>query len=90
MREHKSFWNRGRKKKASKLKLSFAEVSTLASIVEKEAGNEQDKKKMGGLYNKIPLTYITMLIGSLSLIGLPFLSGYKQIYHTVVIISDFH
>ena len=32
--------------------------------------------KRWGLYNKIPLTYITMLIGSFSLIGLPFFSGY--------------
>ena len=31
---------------------------------------------MGGLYNKIPLTYLTMMIGSLSLIGIPFFSGY--------------
>ena len=31
---------------------------------------------MGGIYNKIPLTYFTMIIGSLSLIGMPFLSGY--------------
>ena len=31
---------------------------------------------MGGLYNKIPLTYLTMLIGSVSLIGIPFFSGY--------------
>jgi len=38
--------------------------------------DEQNIKKMGGLYNKIPLTYITMLIGSFSLMGLPFLSGY--------------
>ena len=38
--------------------------------------DEQDIKKMGGLYNKIPLTYITMLIGSFSLIGLPFFGGY--------------
>ena len=28
------------------------------------------------LYNKIPLTYLTMIIGSLSLIGIPFFSGY--------------
>ena len=31
---------------------------------------------MGGLFNKIPLTYLTMIIGSLSLIGIPFFSGY--------------
>ena len=38
--------------------------------------NEQNIKKMGGLWNKIPLTYILMLIGSLSLSGIPFFSGY--------------
>ena len=38
--------------------------------------DEQNIKKMGGLYSKIPVTYICMLIGSCSLIGLPFFSGY--------------
>ena len=38
--------------------------------------DEQNIKNMGGLYNKIPLTYLTMMIGSLSLIGIPFFSGY--------------
>ena len=51
MREHKSFWNRDRKKKASRLKLSFAEVSTLASIVEKEQNIRKDERpKIAGLY----------------------------------------
>ena len=40
------------------------------SVIQKMS-DEQNIKKMGGLYNKIP-TYITMLIGSLSLIGLTF------------------
>jgi NADH-quinone oxidoreductase subunit L len=46
---------------------------------------------MGGLYNKIPLTYITMLVGSLSLIGLPFLSGYysKDLILEVIYLNDF-
>ena len=31
---------------------------------------------MGGIYERIPLTYTSMLIGSLALMGLPFFSGY--------------
>ncbi len=38
--------------------------------------DEQNIKKMGGIYSRIPLTYVTMLIGSLALMGIPFLSGY--------------
>jgi len=38
--------------------------------------DEQDIKKMGNLFYKIPVTYFTMLIGSFSLLGLPFFSGY--------------
>ena len=38
--------------------------------------NEQDMRKMGGLYKKIPITAILMWIGSLTIIGFPFFSGY--------------
>ena len=37
---------------------------------------EQDMRRMGGLWNKIPMTYVLMWIGSLSLAGIPFFSGY--------------
>jgi len=38
-------------------------------------GGEQDMRNMGGLKNKIPLTYWTFLIGTLAITGFPFLSG---------------
>jgi NADH-ubiquinone oxidoreductase chain 5 len=38
--------------------------------------DEQDMRKLGGLIHKIPYTYSLMLIGSLSLMGFPFLTGY--------------
>ena len=37
---------------------------------------EQDIRSMGGVWKKIPYTYVLMLIGTLALTGFPFLSGY--------------
>ncbi|WP_043358826.1 NADH-quinone oxidoreductase subunit L [Methyloversatilis universalis] len=38
--------------------------------------HDQDMRNMGGLWKYMPLTWITSLIGSLALIGVPFLSGF--------------
>jgi NADH-quinone oxidoreductase subunit L len=37
---------------------------------------EQDMRRMGGLAKKIPITYMTMLIGSLAIAGIPPLAGF--------------
>ncbi len=38
--------------------------------------HDQDIRNMGGLWKKMPVTWVTALIGSLALIGVPFFSGF--------------
>ncbi len=38
--------------------------------------DEQDIRRMGGIWRKIPVTYTVMWVGSLALAGVPFFAGY--------------
>lgn len=49
-REHTRFWNAEREAKAKELGMSKEEVATLASIVEEETNNRQEKPVVAGLY----------------------------------------
>lgn len=48
--EQEKFWTEERKKKAALLNLSVKQVYTLASIVEEESNNEEDKGKIASVY----------------------------------------
>ena len=39
-------------------------------------GDEQDMRRMGGVVRLLPLTYAMMVVGSLALVGIPFLTGF--------------
>ncbi|WP_281644761.1 endolytic transglycosylase MltG [Bacteroides zoogleoformans] len=49
-KEHRKFWNQERLKKATQMGMTPIEVCTLASIVEEETNNNQEKPMVAGLY----------------------------------------
>ena len=50
VKEHKNFWNGERKQKAETLGLTPNEVCTLASIIDEETANNQEKPMIAGMY----------------------------------------
>lgn len=38
--------------------------------------DQQDMRRLGGLVNVLPFTYVVMLAGSLSLMAVPYLTGF--------------
>ena len=52
--------------------------------------HEQDMRKMGGLWRVMPITYWTVLLGSLALVGVPPFSGFfsKDIIIEAVAVSE--
>ena len=83
-KENKTFWNDERKAKAEQLGLSQTEVVTLASIVDEETSNNQEKPMIAGMYynrlkTEMPLQAdptIKFAIGDFSI---------KRIYHKMLI-----
>jgi len=50
LRHYNKFWNKERKEKAKKLKLSPLEITTLASIIQKETSKIDEMPLVSGLY----------------------------------------
>lgn len=47
-----------------------------SGVVIHAMGEEQDIRRYGGLIRGMPVTYVLMGIGSLALVGMPYMSGY--------------
>lgn len=60
-----------------------------AGIVIHGANDEQDIRKFGNMWYKFPITFYAFFIGSLSLMGMPFLTGYysKELILNMLLVS---
>ena len=47
-----------------------------AGVVIHAVGDVQDRRRLGGIQSRLPLAWSAMVLGSLSLVGWPFLSGF--------------
>ena len=56
--EHERFWNKERLAQATAIGMTPEEVSTLASIVEEETNNNEEKPMVAGLYINFPPIYL--------------------------------
>ena len=52
--------------------------------------HEQDMRKMGNLRKYMPITHITMLIGTLALVGVPFFSGFYSKDSIIEAVGEAH
>jgi len=51
--------------------------------------HEQDMRRMGGLRKYMPITHLTMWIGTLALVAMPFFSGYYS-KDTIIVAAEMH
>jgi NADH:ubiquinone oxidoreductase subunit 5 (subunit L)/multisubunit Na+/H+ antiporter MnhA subunit len=50
--------------------------------------DEQDVRKLGSFLKLLPVSYITLLIGSMSLVGFPFMSGFYSKDKIIELVSN--
>jgi NADH-quinone oxidoreductase subunit L len=52
--------------------------------------HQQDMRFMGGLRRKMPITWVTAWVGTLALVGFPFLSGFYSKDTVIEAVAESH